>query len=213
MVGINDILAEQQKLLEVIEAQDAKINPALERLSANGSREQSALFAAACAERAVGILFWVAANEGRQADLDFYRKALEQVWGQPVEGDRDRVSPDDVYARHDLARGPESDGGRAGGLAQTAALALRSVLAYGQTGDFAHIRQVAAQLRNDASGLAHRTSTDGLATVEIDRQVSEIETILRDGATTDLAARLREQAQAVGREWLDLAVRYYRTGH
>ncbi|MBS2537196.1 hypothetical protein KGQ20_31010 [Catenulispora sp. NF23] len=211
MVGINDILAEQQKLLEVIEAQDAKINPALERLSAKGSRKQSALFAAACAERAVGILFWVAANEGRQADLDFYRKALEQVWGQPVEGDR--VSPDDVYARHDLARGPESDGGRAGGLAQTAALALRSALAYGQTGDFAHIRQVAAQLRNDASGLAHRTSTDGLATVEIDRQVSEIDVILRDGASPDLAASLREQAQAVGREWLDLAVRYYRTGH
>ncbi|WP_194891851.1 hypothetical protein [Catenulispora pinisilvae] len=210
MVWINDILAEQQKLLAVIEAQDAKINPALERLSGEGSSEQSALFAAACIERAIGILFWVAANEGRRADLDFYRKALEQAWGNPVEGGP--ISSEEVYTRHDLARGFESDGGRAGGFAQSAALALGAALAYGETGDFADVRQVATKLRSDASGLAHRTSTDGLANAEIDRQVSEIEMILRDGATPGLAAGLREQAQAVAREWLDLAIGYYTTG-
>jgi hypothetical protein len=211
LAGIDDILAEQQRLLASIEAQDGKIDPALDRLAGEGSREQSALFAAACTERAIGILFWVAANEGRQADVEFYRKALEQVWGNPVEGGL--ISSEDIYARHDLARGFESYGGRAGGFAQSAALALRSALAYGETGDFAHVRQVADNLRNDASNLAHRTSVDGLTMAELDRQVGEIEMILRDGADADLAAVLREQAQAVAREWLDLAIQYYNDGN
>lgn len=210
MVWIDDILAEQQKLLAAIEAQDAKINPALEQLSGEGSPEQSALFAAVCTERAIGILFWAAANEGRQSDLEFYRKALEQVWGNPVEGDR--VSSEDVYARQDLARGVEFYSGRAGGFAQTSALALRSALAYSETGDFAHVRQVADKLRNEASSLAHRMSIDGFTMAELDREVSDIEAILREGATPDLAARLREQARAVAREWLDLAVQYYNAG-
>lgn len=211
MAGIDDILAEQQRLLASIEAQDGKIAPALERLASEGSHEQSVLFAAACAERAVGILFWVAANEGRQADVEFYRKALEQVWGNPVEGEP--VLAEDVYARHDLARGPESDGGRAGGFAQSAALALRSALAYGETDDFKNIRLVTDKLRNLTSNLSHHTSVDGLTMAELDRQVGEIETILSAGAGADLAADLREQAQAVAREWLDLAIQYYNVGN
>ncbi|MFC9427518.1 hypothetical protein [Streptomyces sp. NPDC056987] len=46
-----------------------------------GSFDQARAFAAACAERTCGVLFWSTSQSGREADLEVFRQALDLLWG------------------------------------------------------------------------------------------------------------------------------------
>jgi hypothetical protein len=60
----------------------------LNRLFTEESREQAAVFVAACAERAINIASWAAAVDGRPEDAAVYVEALELLWRHETEDTR-----------------------------------------------------------------------------------------------------------------------------
>ncbi|MEE1804245.1 hypothetical protein PUR57_37165 [Streptomyces sp. JV176] len=57
-----------------------KILESVRGLAFMGSFDQARAFAAACAERTSGVLFWSTSQSGREADLEVFRQALELLW-------------------------------------------------------------------------------------------------------------------------------------
>ena len=54
----------------------------VESFISGATLEQVALFDASCAERSSGILFWIVSSEGREGDLEIYRRSLDYLWGR-----------------------------------------------------------------------------------------------------------------------------------
>ncbi|MEZ0108652.1 hypothetical protein ABH920_002653 [Catenulispora sp. EB89] len=207
---VTAFLAEGARRAAEIDALQGRIDAALTDFTARASGDQAALFAAACAERAAGILLWKAAAEGRQQEADAYTRALEQAWGETAAGERVTSSDFDrmfELAQHDVPvrKDPLV---KAAGFAECAALALRSALLLGETGDVSEVRAVSSSLWKDASLLAKRTEAADLEPEEISRQIADMATLLEDGATAEVKAALREESRRIGRQWLDLASGY-----
>ena len=201
MAGIDDILAEQARRLAERESLQDRLTPVLEDFAARATVEQAACFAAACAERAAGILLWHAASEGRQADADIYLRALEQLWTDPTESPV--VTQDDLQGLYELSHHYEP-GGKAAGFAELAARVLWSALAVTEKGEPSATRSVSSTTLKIASGLQRATGTS-LEAEEIDRQAADMRSLLGDGNAEGQKATLREQSRVVGRDWLALA--------
>ena len=181
-IDVTALLAEGARRAAEIDALQGRIDAALADFTAQASRDQAALFAAACAERAVGILLWKAAAEGRQQEADVYSRALGQVWGQT--GGDERVTSSDLdglfeLTQHDVPvrKDPLV---KAAGFAESAALALRSALVLDETGEVSEVRAVSSSLWKNASLLAKRTETPDLESEEIGRQVADLAKLLDD---------------------------------
>ena len=212
MVGIDDVLAEQQRRLARIEAVKGRLDPVVGRFMGEASGEgsggasgaQAALFVAASVERAAGILFWQASSQDRQGEAETYSKAVEQLWGQPVDGDP--ITSADIEELYELSHFDDWNG-KAGGFAEAAATALRAALLLAENGDAEGVREVSAISLNNAHDLGERSSS-ATYEQEADAQIADIEALLRDSAGDDVAAVLRERARAAARERLELAVAY-----
>ncbi|MEY9935522.1 hypothetical protein ABH926_010204 [Catenulispora sp. GP43] len=207
MAGIDDILAEQARRLAERESLQDRLTPVLEDFVARATGEQAACFAAACAERAAGILLWNAASEGREAEADVYLRAVEQLWTDPTESPA--ITQDDLQRLYELSHHYES-GGKAAGFAELAARVLWSALAVTEKGEPSAARSVSSTTLKIASGLEKATGTS-LEADEADRQAADMRNLIEDGSAEELKATLREQSRAVGRDWLALAQDYARS--
>lgn len=206
MAGINDILAGLAERAAKIDALKARIGTALDDFVARASYDQAALFAAACAERAAGILLWKASSEGRRDEADAYLKALEQAWRNPIEGEP--ITTSTIEGMYELTHHDEPIRKeplyKAGGFAEYAALALLSALSLNETSTVEKVRGASSALWQDAAHLEHHTGT-AQESQEVDRQIADMARLLRDGATEESKAALRQQSREVARIWLDLA--------
>jgi hypothetical protein len=207
MAGIDDIRAEQARRLAERESFQDRLTPVLEDFVARATGEQAACFAAACAERAAGILLWNAASEGRQTEADVYLRAVEQLWTDPTESPV--VTQDDLQRLYELSHHYEP-GGKAAGFAELAARVLWSTLAVTEKGEPSAARSVSSTTLKTASGLEKATGTS-LEADEADRQAADLRNLLGDESLEELKATLREQSRAVGRDWLALAQDYARS--
>ncbi|MFJ4409850.1 hypothetical protein [Streptomyces sp. NPDC088910] len=154
----------------------------------SATREQAAVFGAACAERAAAILFWVVAGDGRTADLEAYAKELEALWtpGTLTEG-RGRIE-----GMRELVEGDGASGARA--FAYQGAVALHTAMGAEP------VLGCSSVLRDMAFRLGRRCGAD-LLTGEDEtqrRDIADLTSGAADGA-------IRERSREAGRRWLALA--------
>lgn len=201
MAGIDDVTAEQAQRVAELESLQGRLTPVLEDFVARATLEQTACFAAACAERAAGILLRHAASEGRENEADIYLRALEQLWTNP--NGSPEVTQGDLEPLYELSHHYEP-GSKAAGFAELGARILWSALAVMEKEDPSAARSVSSTIWKIASGLERATGTP-LEADEVDRQAADMRRLLENASAEELRETLREQSRAVGRDWLSLA--------
>jgi hypothetical protein len=174
---------------------------------AEAGQAQAALFAAACAERAAGILYWVVSQQGRADDLEFYSRALEHLWRAGRASDSEIPVSGRIESMRELLVGDEATGAAASAL--YGAIAMRSALLYLETGDSKWVADCSVVLEGHAFRLGRRSGVS-LVESEYAEQLADIRDIMARGVDfEELSHRLRERALRTGRARLEIAVRSY----
>jgi hypothetical protein len=167
------------------------------------SPRQSALFSAACVERASGILFWTVSARGRSSDLDRYRETLELLWNP------DRTHPTRYESRrrelermHKMEVGDELVGPPA--LALYSVVVLHAALRVVATGSSDATLECSMAARNAAFRVERRVGLHLLSAEERCQDEDIASLIAGSGAES-----IRPLAQQHGRDRLDLAYAKY----
>ncbi|MEV0807804.1 hypothetical protein [Micromonospora sp. NPDC050200] len=168
------------------------------------SIEQAAVFGAACAERAIGVLFWVVSEDDRRDDLDRYHEALEMLWN-PVVGDPSRYSSmhQVLEGMREMSVGDELSGPAAHAL--HAVVVLHSALGILAEESVAAMEECSMAARNSAFRIESRTGSR-LLSLEERCQAEDIDSLLAEEGVD----KIRDNARRFGRERLDLLYAYYR---
>ncbi|MFG3686007.1 hypothetical protein [Micromonospora sp. NPDC047740] len=168
------------------------------------SIEQAALFSAACAERAIGVLFRVVSEDGRRDDLDRYHEALEMLW-TPVPGDPSRYSStrQALERMREMHVGDELPGPAAHAL--YGAVVLHAALGTLAASAVVALEDCSMAARNSAFRVEARTGHRVLSAEER-CQAEDIESLVA-GVSAD---KIRENARRHGRKRLDLLYAHYR---
>ncbi|MGW5672094.1 hypothetical protein [Micromonospora sp. NPDC003776] len=168
------------------------------------SIEEAALFAAACAERASGILFWVVSEDGRHDDLDQYHEALELLWA-PVTADslRYAVAAHVLEGLREMRVGDELIGPDAHAL--HAVVVLHSALRLVAEGSVSAVTQCSVAAQNAAFRIEARTGHH-LLSAEERCQARDIGRLLADESVDTI----RDNARRHGRDRLALVYAHYR---
>ncbi|MFI6262928.1 hypothetical protein [Micromonospora sp. NPDC051006] len=169
------------------------------------SLQQAALFAAGCAERACGVLFWAVSEDDRRDDLDRYHEALELLW-RPLSSDVARYSStrSGLERMREMRFGDELEGSAAHAL--YAAVVLHSALGMLARRSLDGLAECSAAARNGAFRIGARTGHHLVLDLEERCQAEDVERLL-DGGSAD---ELRESARRRGRERLRLLYEHYR---
>lgn len=171
----------------------------LERLFADGSSAQVAIFVAACAERAINIASWVAALDGRPGDAEIYVEALKFLW-RPGVGDPEdaRVHAARLEETHEMTMADELTGLPLYGLGSV--LVLHSALGVLAEPTPANLEDCSMAARNAAFHLEGLVPAQQFLSMEERSQNEDVEALL-GGVSAD---ELRNRARATGRDRLDL---------
>lgn len=123
------------------------------------------MFAAACSERAGGILFWTVSAEGRSSDLERYVETLDMLWNADF-GDPSRYETRrrDLEQMHEMRVGDELVGPSA--LALYAVVLFHSALNVVATGSSDAILECSMAARNGAFRVQRRLKLDLLPAEE-----------------------------------------------
>ncbi|MBB4759773.1 hypothetical protein ACFQFC_26905 [Amorphoplanes digitatis] len=167
------------------------------------SREQAALFSAACAERSSGILFWTVSSSGRPADLDRYVRTLDMLWVPDFE-DRSVYESQrrELEGMHEMVVGDELTGPSA--LALYSVVTLHSALKVIATGSTDAILECSMAARN-AAFRAQRRLNVPLLVAEERYQDDDVNDLVTGGGVDSLRVR----AQQNGRDRFDLMYAAY----
>lgn len=174
----------------------------------SASSAQAALFTAACAERAAGILFWVVSREGRDDDLGMYASTLDLLWDPDItRSAAGALTSNTVEAMQELAIGDTATGPAAAAL--PGAVVMRSALLFRETGDTEWARDCSKVLEGHAFRLGRRASRPILDD-EQREQAADISAIAGSGDRgSAVGALVRERARRVARLRLEIALDAY----
>ncbi|MFJ8579469.1 hypothetical protein [Micromonospora sp. NPDC093277] len=171
----------------------------LDRLVPEESPARAAVFVAACVERAINIVSWAAALDGRPDDVAVYVEALELLWHHDVDDAQAcRVKMAQLEEMHEMTVADELTGPPAYGLESV--LVLHSGLGVVVEPTLANLRDCSMAARNGALHLEGLIPSQHLLSAEERSQDEDIEALLR-GASGD---ELRDRARQVGRSRLNL---------
>ncbi|MFJ9628912.1 hypothetical protein ACIRU8_14550 [Streptomyces sp. NPDC101175] len=175
----------------------------VEEFAREATHSQAGAFAAACAERAVAILFWVVSADGRTVDLDNYKSALDSLWVP------ERAGPDEIDEKREkilgmqeLVVGDEASGVHA--FAYQGAVALYTALEVCVREKERVLLDCSSALRNYAFRLGRRCGVD-LLTGEDELQLRDVADLSAVAGDKGVSMSLRRRSAAEGRRWLALA--------
>jgi hypothetical protein len=177
------------------------VNPFVDRLIKQGTPSQKLQFAAACAERSAGVLFWAASLDDRTADADLYSQILDQLWSGATRGDELALLVERIEGTSDLV-----DGHERGGLfsyAFSSAALMHSCMNFGRSVYPGGLFEIAEEATNNASRIGFRVGTN-LIDEELGEQLSDANTVLLSAAMPSAVDMLRERARNIGRERLSI---------
>lgn len=180
----------------------------LEEFVRNATSGQAAAFAAACAERATPILFWVVSADDRAADLEMYVSTLDALWSpESFTSEQFREKREGIAAMRELAVGDDVTGARA--FAYQGAVALYASLGVHAGLEARALHDCSSTLRNFAFRLERRCKAR-LLDEEDDiqrRDIADLSAVDGDGDVQ--MTEVRERSAALGRKWLALAVEQF----
>lgn len=178
----------------------------IDSFSENASREQAAVFAAACSERTSGILFWTVSADGRSSDLERYVETLDMLWS-PDFGDPERYASQrrDLERMYEMRVGDELVGAPA--LALYTVVVFHSALNVVATGSADAILECSMAARNGAFRVQRRLKLDLLPAEE--RMQDEDIASLVAGSPTQA---IQQRAQEHGRDRFEIIYAKYSAG-
>ncbi|WP_238013675.1 hypothetical protein KZZ52_54825 [Dactylosporangium sp. AC04546] len=160
---------------------------------------QAAVFAAACAERAIGVLLWTVALADRPGDVARYVDALELLWRRDVDDPAAYLAErQQLESMHEMTVGDELIGASA--YALHSVLVLHSGLGVVADPTPETLEDCSMTARNGAFRLERLVRTQYLLSAEERHQDENISALLRGVSADDL----RDDARRVGRERLSL---------
>ncbi|MBA8810284.1 hypothetical protein [Promicromonospora sukumoe] len=171
-------------------------NPFVDRLIRQGATSQKLQFAAACAERSAGVLFWAASLDDRMADADLYGQILDKLWsGVAKEGEWDRLV-ERIEGTSDLVDGHERGG--AYSYAFSAGALMHSCLNFARSMFPSGLPGIAEEATNNASRIGFRVGVN-LIDEELSEQMRDANAVLLSAAMPSAVDLLRERARTIGR--------------
>ncbi|MFJ2557809.1 MULTISPECIES: hypothetical protein [unclassified Streptomyces] len=188
-----------------------KILESVREMAFTGSFGQARAFSAACAERACGVLFWSTWQSGRDADLEFFRQALELLW---------EIGPVDPATAAEVHRkmtdcpefGERRENTEVVSLSRLAARALLAGVAMLIDQSPEGAVEPSSFAQDFALALGRRGHADLLAG-EDEAQNRDVVTVLSwDVVSPERLRSLRAAAAELGRSYLAAAVSAYGSG-
>ncbi|MBT2365914.1 hypothetical protein J7E88_11505 [Streptomyces sp. ISL-10] len=183
-----------------------KILESVRGIAFMASFDQARAFAAACAERTSGVLFWALTEDGREGDREVYLQALEALWeAGPIDADRASQLHHSLTELPDI--GPEAHSAGGDALVRIGARLLLAGVAMLISGSPQGAAATSSFARDFARELGRRCETDLLAR-EDETQNQDVATVL-SWADEEPAAHLpalRMAAAGLGRSYLQAAV-------
>ena len=180
----------------------------VESFISGATLEQVALLGASCAERSSGILFWIVSSEGREGDLEIYRRSLDYLWGRVRSNSiPPPVRSSQIEQIRELSIGDEATLGAA--FALHSALSIQITLKFYEESNKDLIKECVAAARDQVYFLERRTGAEVLKDEEesLDDDIS----LILKGITLSVIDQIRGNARRVGRRRLDVAIARYGT--